>query len=85
MANLWLLRPSFVRATKILPGGSPLDVYCMLCFNLGVVLVAFVCLSSLILTCEISTRISRREFKDVHMSNIRMRNVTHVGNILVYD
>ena len=63
-------------------GGSPLVVYCMLCFNLGVALVAFVDLLSVILTCEISTSkitsIITKEFKDVNMSVIRMRSVSHV-------
>ena len=44
---------------------------------------------SLVLTCEIgtgiSTSINTREFKDVHISDIHKRSVSHVGNILVYD
>ena len=40
---------------------------------------------SLVLTCEISTGVSTRQFKDVHISDIRMRSVSHGGNILVYN
>ena len=48
--------------------------------------MAFVDLLSVILNCEISTSksIVTREFKDVHTSDIRMRSVSHVGNIFVY-
>ena len=40
---------------------------------------------SLVLTCEMSTGISTKDFKDVHISDIRVRSVSHVRDILVYD
>ena len=68
-------------------------LFCLLgtifCMKIGNFVAILKCLRhfwlSLVLTCEISTGISKRECKYVHISDIRVRSVSHVRDILVYD